>query len=602
MTLIFDTETDNLLESATKLHTLCVKPADGGDVERYSGARIPAGLARLSEADILIGHNIQSFDIPVLQKLYPRWTFKAKILDTILLTRLVFPDIGESDWKRVNEKKMPVRLINSHSLEAWGMRLGLLKGDFTHKGDFSVWSQEMEDYCAQDVEVTALLWKRIQSYSPSAESVELEHAFAYFINKMSLRGFRFNSGKAGSLYGTIQGKKIELEQQLASVFPPKVIEMKMTDWRTVDGKMWPTKQAAKQSGYKDSQIVKGFPKTKTIPFNPASRDEIAERLIAKYGWKPRIYTETNKPKVDESILEELPYPEAKLLNEYLMLEKRVGQLADGKEAWLKSVKADGRIHGRVITNGAVTGRCSHLKPNMAQIPNHSSPYGKECRELFEASEGFELVGADASGLELRCLAHFMAKYDDGAYTKELLTGDIHTANQKAAGLPTRNNAKTFIYAFLYGAGDEKIGKIIGKGAKEGAAIKESFLNKTPALKRLREAVKIAAKTRGYLFGLDGRRLPIRSEHAALNTLLQSAGALVMKRATVILMDKLACLNIDAHLVAHVHDEMQLEVRKGGGEQVGRLAVESIREAGESFKFRCPLDGEFRVGSNWSETH
>jgi DNA polymerase I-like protein with 3'-5' exonuclease and polymerase domains len=239
---------------------------------------------------------------------------------------------------------------------------------------------------------------------------------------------------------------------------------------------------------------------------------------------------------------------------------------------------------------------------MGQIPNHGSPYGKECRELFEASNGYELVGADASGLELRCLAHFMAKYDGGAYAKELLTGDIHTANQKAAGLPTRNNAKTFIYAFLYGAGDEKIGKVIGKGAKEGAEIKATFLRKTPALRCLRDAVKAAAKERGYLFGLDGRRLPIRSEHAALNTLLQSAGAIAVKQATILLMDRIKAEGLDAHLVAHVHDEVQLEVRKGLGEKVGKMAVQAIQDAGKHFNFRCPLDGEYRVGGNWSETH
>ena len=608
MTLIFDTETDDLLNKATKLHTICIKHLETGVLHRFSNERVAEGLEMLCQAKTLVGHNILNFDIPVLKKLYPHLSKRlaaCDVRDTMLITRLVFPDIKEHDWRIAATKSsdaLPVRLVGSHSLEAWGIRLGMLKGAFSKKGDFSCWSQEMEDYCAQDVAITAKLWEKIQLKNPSPQSIELEQRFAAHIEAMSLRGFSFNSAKAGKLYGQLQAKLVEVQGSLASIFPPRIIQMKQTDWLTSDGKQWATKQAAKEAGYKDAQVVRGLPKTKSRRFNPASRDEIAERLIEKYNWKPTIFTETNKPKVDETVLASLPYPEAPILNEYLLLEKRLAQIADGREGWLKAVGADGRMHGRVITNGCVTGRCSHLKPNMGQIPNHGSPYGKECRELFEASNGYELVGADASGLELRCLAHFMAKYDGGAYAKELLTGDIHTANQKAAGLPTRNNAKTFIYAFLYGAGDEKIGKVIGKGAKEGAEIKATFLRKTPALRCLRDAVKAAAKERGYLFGLDGRRLPIRSEHAALNTLLQSAGAIAVKQATILLMDRIKAEGLDAHLVAHVHDEVQLEVRKGLGERVGKMAVQAIQDAGKHFNFRCPLDGEYRVGGNWSETH
>jgi DNA polymerase I-like protein with 3'-5' exonuclease and polymerase domains len=300
----------------------------------------------------------------------------------------------------------------------------------------------------------------------------------------------------------------------------------------------------------------------------------------------------------------MPYPEAKPLCEYLMIQKRLGQLAEGKEAWVKLEK-NGRIHGRVNTNGAVTGRCTHSNPNMAQVPAVRAPYGKECRELFKVAPGYKMVGADASGLELRCLAHFMGKWDNGAYAKELLEGDIHTANQKAAGLETRDQAKTFIYAFLYGAGDGKIGTIVGKGQEEGARLRANFLKKTPALKYLKEAVEVASK-RGYLLGLDGRKLWIRSEHAALNTLLQSAGALVMKQACVFLDTTISLAGWewgkDYSFVLNVHDEWQIEVREPLAKWIGETAVEAIREAGKHFNFRCPLDGEYKIGNNWCETH
>jgi DNA polymerase I-like protein with 3'-5' exonuclease and polymerase domains len=243
---------------------------------------------------------------------------------------------------------------------------------------------------------------------------------------------------------------------------------------------------------------------------------------------------------------------------------------------------------------------------MAQVPRVGSPYGEDCRSLFKASEGYSLVGCDASGLELRCLAHYLHAYDNGDYTKKLLESDIHVENQKAAGLPTRDAAKTFIYAFLYGAGDEKIGEIINKGRAAGRKIKETFLKSLPALEKLKSCINNTLQSREYLKGLDGRRLFIRSEHAALNTLLQSAGAVIMKQATVHLYETLTKKGYkhgqDWGLVAHVHDEFQTETRPELSGMVAEEAVNSIRTAGATLGFKCPLDGEARVGRNWAETH
>ena len=273
---------------------------------------------------------------------------------------------------------------------------------------------------------------------------------------------------------------------------------------------------------------------------------------------------------------------------------------------MKMVKSDGRIYGSVITNGAVTGRMTHNSPNVAQVPAVGVPYGKECRTLFRVPEGRALVGADASGLELRCLAHYMARYDGGAYMKEILEGDIHTANQKAAGLPTRDNAKTFIYAFLYGAGDEKIGSIVGGTRQDGKKLKNRFLKRTPAIAKLKAQVEHVAKTRKYLIGLDGRKLRVRAVYASLNLLLQSAGAILMKQALVILDDKLQkeglTPGIDYEFVANIHDEWQIECDQKYAEFIGKTAVEAIAEAGVFFNFRCPLDGEYKIGKTWAETH
>jgi DNA polymerase I-like protein with 3'-5' exonuclease and polymerase domains len=291
---------------------------------------------------------------------------------------------------------------------------------------------------------------------------------------------------------------------------------------------------------------------------------------------------------------------AELIRDYLMLQKRVAQI----ESWLEAVGKDGRVHGKVITNGAVTGRMTHSSPNMAQIPNSGSIYGPECRECWTVETGNVLVGCDASGLELRMLAHYMK---DDNYVKTVTEGsskdgtDVHTQNQKAAGLQTRDQAKTFIYAFLYGAGPAKIGSIVGGNAKAGQKLIDSFLANTPALQRLRSTVSRYA-SKGFVPGIDGRKIWVRSEHAALNSLLQGAGAIVMKKALVIFYDKAKANKWPVKLVANVHDEFQLEVPKIYATIVGEAAKNSIVEAGEYFKLRCPLDGEYKIGANWRQTH
>ena len=283
-----------------------------------------------------------------------------------------------------------------------------------------------------------------------------------------------------------------------------------------------------------------------------------------------------------------------MISEYLTIQKRIAQI----QSWVDSVQDDGRVHGYVNPNGTITGRMTHSKPNMGQIPAVYSPWGTECRECWIVPKGYKLVGMDASGLELRMLAHYM---NDKEFTNEILTGDIHKTNQLNAGLRTRDQAKTFIYAFLYGAGDVKIGNIVGGDAMDGRRLKDKFLKNTPALAELRERVG-RASTRGHLYGLDRRRVYVRSEHSALNTLLQSAGSIVMKKALSLLSYHADVNNIDYNFVGNIHDEIQTEVRQEMAQQYGTLAVESIEETGRFFELNCPLTGEYKIGDNWAETH
>ena len=619
VTLFFDTET-NSIDNFTTLggleivHCLSVYSPATGSVITFSGDGIPDGLEMLEKADTIVGHNVIGFDLPVLRQTYG-WRAETKILDTLIIGRCVHSDLRALDMRN---KKMPNNYWGSHSLRAWGTRLGFAKGAYgMEEEDFDTYCEEMKDYCERDVLVTFKLFEYLAGLSPDIAMLSHEHNFARIIRHQELRGFKFNEEEALGLTKTLTLRRAEIRDELQELFPPEVSEMKTpSGWEVEvgDGRFFhaPTKTALKEQlkeeGLKQAWVndaVKLGNKKKYLPFNPGSRGQIAKRLHEKYGWLPDQRTPDGRPKIDEAILTATKFPEAAVLCEYLMVTKRLGQIAEGKEAWLKVV-VNGRIHGKVNTNGAVTGRCTHSGPNLAQVPGVRAPYGEECRALFEAGEGYALVGVDASGLELRCLAHYLALWDGGEYAKFLLEDDIHAINQKAAGLETRDQAKTFIYAFLYGAGDAKIGDIVGGTAKQGAALKKRFLSQIPALERLKKGVEDKAKKTGVLIGLDGRLLPVRHEHAALNTLLQSAGAVAMKVALIALTRELQGLEWkhgrEWAFVANVHDEFQAEVRSDKVELYGKMACDALTKAGKLLKMRCPLDGEYKVGASWAETH
>lgn len=539
----------------------------------------PSTLAPLiKSSDKVVAHNLIGFDAVVLRNCWKVTIPAKKAIDTLILSRLYNPSLD-----------------GGHSLEAWGKRLGNNKIDYPQAffdkwapqfadgllpNDFNCWDMPdkelMFPYCEQDVSLLVDVHKHLMGLLKdfSEESIELEHQVAVIIQKQKEHGFKLDIPKAQGMLAMLQGKMVDIETELQKVFPP-IIEKRVSE-------------------------KTGKPlKDKITIFNPGSRQQIAERL-ATLGVVFTKKTEKGSIIVDEKVLETIDKPEAKLLSEYLMLQKRVAQIG----SWLEVVDDNGRVHGSVITNGAVTGRMTHSSPNMAQVPNSGSPYGKECRDLWIVDDGNLLVGIDASGLELRMLAHYMK---DSAYVKTVCEGsskdgtDVHTINQKAAGLPTRDAAKTFIYAFLYGAGASKIGSIVGADASAGTKLIEKFLSSTPALKVLRNTVATHAN-KGCVPGLDGRKIWVRSEHSALNTLLQGAGAIVMKKAVVLLDEKLRKNKVWYGFCANVHDEWQIETRPETSELVGQLGVQSIQEAGEWFKLRCPLSGEYHIGNTWKDTH
>jgi DNA polymerase I-like protein with 3'-5' exonuclease and polymerase domains len=625
MIAFFDIETNGLYYDVTKAHCMVIIFDDNGELttKKYRPAEVEQGahelLSVLQQGGTIVGHNIINYDIPVLEKLFPSFVlprkFRPQVIDTLVLSHLMFSDITDKDYGLVRANKLPPKLIGSHSLKAWGYRLGEFKGTYSEETEdaWAEFNEAMLSYNEQDVVVTRALYNYLTTIHYPTTAITLEHEAQWLMAQQERNGFTFDVFKAQELEKKLRCRHADLKALLIEKVP------------RIPDKIFIPKGDNSRLGYK-----KGVPIQRYKDFNPSSRQQIEWVITKYYHYEPEndeLY-ENDRLKIDDitfayikndeqapTVIREL----AEILEEYLMITKRLGQLVDGKWGWLKCVKSDGKIHGSVNPCGAVTGRATHSSPNVAQVPSINSPYGKECRELFTVPNGWWEAGADASGLELRCLAHFMYPYDHGAYAHEILNGDIHTANQKAAGLPERSQAKTFIYAFLYGAGDEKIGRIVHGDAADGKRLKKEFLSKTPAIAELRAAIENAlVAKRGYrgeikkwkrkfLKGLDGRPLHVRSIHSALNLLLQSAGALICKKWIVLWEQNMLRAGYDHgkdfQLMVWCHDEIGVACRTHEiAEDVVRIAQNSMRESQSFFGFRVQLDTEGKIGKNWAETH
>jgi hypothetical protein len=577
--LVFDVETDGL--DPTEIFCIVTYDVDTGITQTFAPSELDEAYRLLLNCDKLIGHNIGNYDIPVVKKLAGVDLSEKRIIDTLILSRLFNPTRAEN-----------------HSLKSWGYRLNFPKTEFD---EFDSYTPEMLEYCKNDVLLNYKVYEALRKESRgfSIDSINLEHKVSKLLRDQEETGFLFDQ-RAGMLLLAELNEKVEaIVTEVHKVFRPKRIETKVYPKRTKSGaygKLGETmegKQVRLTEDERKRMLSSGYiTLVKVIDFNLGSRKQIGEYL-QEFGWKPKDFTPTGQPIIDEPTLKKIKgIPAALLIAEYLMLQKRVSQI----NSWFKELAEDGRVHGYVNHNGTITGRMTHRNPNMAQIPSSNAPYGKECRACWIVPAKHKLVGIDASGLELRMLAHYL---EDEDFTNEILHGDIHTSNQKNAGLESRNQAKTFIYALIYGAGDGKLGSVVGGSNKEGRRLRDTFLNNLPTFKSLIKRVERAA-AKGYIKGLDGRKIIIRSAHSALNALLQGAGAIAMKQALVIFSESIKPYN--AKIVGNIHDEWQVEVPEEHADTVGKLGVEAIIAAGLHFEMRCPLDGEYSIGDNWSETH
>ena len=699
---LFDIETDGLHRQMTKIHCLVLYDLNTDELIVCEGETrfgknsysIEEGLELMRKAEGLCGHNIIGFDLPGIKLLYPDfdWSDK-KLYDTLVMSKLTIPQLKAKDFDTWKRGELDGANIGRHGLEAWGQRLGNQKTDYKawakengikEEDIFKVYTKEMLDYCIQDVRVNVDLFKLLRKKKCPPDVVALENRMARMMQEQEALGFPFRFEEAKALFGEISALKLDAELAAKDIFKPWFVKgeevnpsvsrkLAVTLKEGEEPKSWqdygtrleprfhkttgkPLKPAEVAKVYEEYTAGAPYTRVKLTKFNPSSRPHIIDRLINIYGWQPTEQTEDGQWKLDDTTLQNLDYPVAQFLSEAFLLSKRAGQIGDGKQAWLNQavLGRDGiyRIHGRCDPLGTGTARATHSSPNLGQVPSKKNAkgvvrYGEECRSLFYAPSPYVMVGCDASGLELRLLAHYLHPYDGGAYGPIVCDGDVHTANQSYANLATRDIAKRWAYAYLYGSGNFLLGAIAGitdeeieeaKSTKDwhnvktvqyakrafekdglpftdknfatylkGMRQKKEFTKNFPGLSELQLAFKYEFdNNERFLKALDGRHLYARSPHSVLNFKLQSAGAIVCKRWLVIMEDAFAARGWikGQHWApcAWVHDETQFLILPELADEAGQLAADCVRLAGEYYHLNVPLAGEFKVGSSWAETH
>ena len=587
MKLAFDIETDGLIPELTKIHCIVARDIETDEEFRFDGLgehpSIKEGLDLLAGADELWGHNIVNYDIPAIQKLRAEWTPQGTIRDTLILSRLFFTDLLDRDF-RSRPALMPGNLYGRHSLEAWGHRLGHHKSEFgkSLEGDWSTYSPEMLEYCARDVEVSVALAKTFVPKVPEyIGPVETEHEIARLMSWQEQAGYPFDVRAAQALESKLRLELDTLSDDMRETF------------HFVDGGVMTPKRSNKVRHY-----FENAPFCKLREFNPTSRHHIAWAFEHHRGWEPKERTAGGQPKIDDEILRELNTKESLAFARILELQKHLGQLSEGKNAWLK-LERKGRVHHSCVLN-TNTGRMAHMRPNLAQVPS-----AHEYRSLFTPGDNRVQVGADASGLELRCLGHYLSRYDGGKFAEEVVNGDIHTALAEIYGT-TRKAGKGVTYCLIYGGGNNKLGLTAGaskqSASRKGQEIRGKIMSGLAGFAELNAAIQERAKS-GVLKGLDGRPIRLQGKnHAALNYLLQSAGAIICKLWVIRAHELLQEAGIDYYPLAFVHDEMQLSVAPEQAEMASTLITLAMKDVEHQVNFRCALDSEAQTGNTWADCH
>lgn len=592
---VIDIEANGLLHDATQIWCIVALDLEADLYHKYTYHDNFNGFKELYEnpENTFIAHNGIGYDFPVIKRLLGLELSWKRMYDTLLISRMLHADRPQG-----------------HSLASYGQEFGTSKLDFK---DFDKYSEEMLTYCTQDVRINGMVWERYEPYLEKyKQAIDIDREFAYYISLQEENGFTLDVEFATHYAAELESEREEYVAKIRQLAPPVKVKSPSYTKAYKEGRVLEESDKSYTYITEKTQVIKSAD-FKYEPFNPNSRQQIAEHFFTKYDWKPDLFTEKGAPDLSEKVLKTLPFEEAELLCQVIRRTKQLGMIRDGNAAWLKALRADNKVHGAVMVNGAVGGRCTHNSPNLAQCDRKDL----RMRQCWIPKPGWGLVGADASGLELRLLAHYLANWDKGAYVHTILNADIHDYNREIMGLNKRDTAKTAIYGLIYGAGNEKLGKIVMADIDQpttntrvqmrlGGQVRNKIKDDLVGYKELLALIENTLSKRPFLVGIDGRPLKPRNDYSALNLLLQSAGASVMKKALNNFMRKCRFLGlkhgVDFGLCVNVHDEVQIESPLDKLDQYGTMFVDSIKTVTHQFKLNCPLDGEYKKGSNWSETH
>jgi len=634
--LIADLEANGLLDTITTIWQVSMKemgstetPLSYNDACPNAAGTVRDGLKSIAAATKakrkVVFHNGLGYDLKAAAIVHPDieidWT---QVIDTLVLSKLGKPERPG---------------LRPHALETWGDRLGVEK---VEHNDWTRWSYPMEHRCAIDVEITDLLAQRLwPMLELMPKAVELEHVSAWECRKAVDRGWPLDVSYTRELLSNLMAENEEVERDLQALFPPILVPKTGTP---AGGKVLKViNKNHPMRGLLDPGVP--FTPVEVQQFRPTSRVQIAQRLQRRYGWKPTAFTEGGKPQVKEEILRDIApqIPVAENLADYLKLADKISQIncAPKKNGtgggWLHHVTDAGLVHANLNHLKAITGRPSCSSPNIQQVNTDT-----DMRTAWIAPKGHKLVGMDLSGIELRCLAHYLWPYDNGEFANELIQGDVHTKMMLALGMDlglepgtkpfkkARDNTKRGEYGWLYGAGDAKLGLILFQNAYQfgkqidyeklgvplgkkrpsntavGVAARAILESTWTGAGKLNYTVQGRARTQGKLRGLDGRTLWVRSSHSALNLILQSAGIIIMKQVMAIANEEMAKAGLvedrDYGLRMWVHDEVQYSALPECAETVGEVLTDCVPLAGKMLNFRCPISGEYKIGNTWAETH
>lgn len=697
------------------------------------------GVDFLERSHTVVFHNGIGFDVPVLKKQYGlKRKHDRHFIDSLVLCQLFYSNVKEEEDFRLFEKteklpdghplKFTGKLIGSHSLEAWGLRLKnpVKKGNYGKTSDvfpdfdpWAQWSQDMQDYAVQDVVTLAAIWtERLRDrfhQSANEEAIAIEHYLAELMEQLKDSGIKLDIPHAEKLCEELEAKAVELEAQIAAEFPPryepvkwryKELPLGFPEWDDEQQKFYDENKNKPELAdkveelfhvgpqqqltllmyeHKDSPVYRPrfnlppgyirewygevtnpkvtrtfndkktgefkyattagdpFVKVELTPLNPRSRVQIVRRLL-EFGWTPEEFTETGNPSVSEVELHKIEeqFPAAASIAKYLLIQKRLGQIKTGDKAWLKLVDDDGFLHPTIRACNTVAFRATHSDPNVSQVPSvkmadmidengnkvrnesgkvkqrvrkgEDGKWGYECRAAFTVPEGFVMVGSDLAGIEMRAWAHYLTPYDNGYFADVVLNKDVHEENRVILGFDDRRKAKEYLYALMYGAGDPKLGFIIDphaslvKQQQLGAASRARFMYGLQGYDKLNEQLMLGVR-RGHLKGLDGRRVPVRKQHAALNALLQSAGAIISKYWIFYVLDILEGTHgmkygyeNDYTLMIYSHDEIQIATRPQYQALVEQACIDGALAAGRHLEFRLPVEVGIAHGQHWGDTH